>query len=552
MWKFVFRASRGHRKMMLLGFVLTMITLLAAVALLATAGWFISASAFAGLALASSFGFDYFLPAASVRMFAMARIASRYGERIVNHDATFRILSSLRVWLYRKLEPKSIAQLLNFRSADLLNRMLSDIDALTNVFLRITLPVAAAIAMLLLLTLFLWFISPNVAIVVLVAFLVSMMVLLIMARILGEKPGKELVGVRANLRVHTVDCAKGLADLLMSGQWLKYRGLVEQGHAKLIAVQRKMAHIQGLTAALYTVLLGGTLLLVSIFAIHDVDLHRMGGALIALCIFAVMGAFEAIMPLPRAFQYLSETHRASARLTELTDDQHNMCFAEATAQQPQESSIALRQVSFDYGAQKIFDQLDLQINSGEKLGIVGPTGSGKSTLLHLMARTMDPQAGQLTLGAVAIEQLAEADLRQHITMITQRVHIFNGTLRENLLIANPEATDAELIAALEQIQLGGYLAQLTDGLDTWLGEAGAKVSGGQARRIALARAILHNAPIWLLDEPTEGLDSKTEADLLKVLAELIKDKTVVMVSHREAPLQLVDRILPIQKLVSMH
>lgn len=550
--RFFLKLAMVHWRNMLLGLVLALLTLLASVALLSLSGWFISAAAFAGLTAIAASQFNYFLPAAGVRFFALLRIASRYGERLVNHNVTFRILSRLRLWLYQHLEPLAPAYLLKFRSAELLNRMTADVEAMDNLFLRVLIPTLVALLTMILLGVALYTLSHFTAMLITVCLFFSLFCLPALGRCLAKKTGGLLVEVRAHLRVLVVDIVQGLPELLLANQAQRYVAHVAKSDAQLIGLQRKMAHIQGVTSGLYVLLLGMTLLLLAMVSVHYAHQHVFSGAMIALMLLGVMGAFEAIMPLPRAFQYLSETKASAQRLMAVQDEKPAVFFTSVTLTPPHDASICLQRVSFGYQPapmQHLFKNVTLSIPHRQKLGIVGATGSGKSTLLHLIARSFNVDAGVIKIGGVDLTGLSEVDLRAQITMITQRIHIFNGTLRENLCIAQPEASDDALLQALAAVQLSDYVVELKQGLDTWLGEAGVKLSGGQARRVALARAILHNAPIWLLDEPTEGLDFETETALLSVLKTLIHDKTVVMVSHREAPLQLMDKKVHIEMLV---
>lgn len=534
---------------MLLGFVLALMTLLAGISLLSLSGWFISATAFAGLTAATAAAFNYFLPAAGVRLFALTRIGSRYGERIVNHDVTFKILSQLRVWLYQHLEPLAPAYLLRFRSADLLTRMVSDINAMDNLFLRVVVPTMVSVLTIVLLGLFVSYFSLSIAVVIAVCLFLSLLILPVLGRFLARQLGSALLVGHMQLRTSVLDIVQGLPELLLAGQVERHIHQATIKSSACIELQHKMAKVEGLTSAVYVLLLGGALLGVAIFAVYDTHLKLLDGAIIALLLFAVMGAFEAIMPLPRAFQYLSETKTAGERLIAVKKESPAVAFVVQSAAQPQDGSIAFQNVSFGYQTTPLFEGVNCAIGSGEKLGIIGATGSGKSTLLHLIARSFDVSSGRIVIGGVGLDTLSETDLRAQMTMITQRVHIFNDTLRENLRIAKPNATDEELRQALEKVRLGDYVQQLKTGLNTWLGEAGMKLSGGQARRVALARAVLHDAPIWLLDEPTEGLDVATELQLLATLQTVTKNKTVVMVSHREAPLQYVDRIVAFDDMV---
>ena len=267
------------------------------------------------------------------------------------------------------------------------------------------------------------------------------------------------------------------------------------------------------------------------------------GALIALFVFCALAAFEALAPVTGAFQHLGQVIASALRITELTEQQPEVTFPDTGSPVSEQVTLTLHDVSFSYPGQtqKALDTLSLQAQPGEHIAILGRTGCGKSTLLQLLTRAWDPQHGEILINEQPISALSETTLRQSISVVPQRVHLFSATLRDNLLLAAPHASDDTLSAMLCRVGLDKLLEG--DGLNAWLGEGGRQLSGGELRRLAIARALLHDAPLMLLDEPTEGLDATTESQMLELIGDVMRDKTVLMVTHRLRGLSRFDQII---------
>jgi ATP-binding cassette subfamily C protein CydC len=276
-----------------------------------------------------------------------------------------------------------------------------------------------------------------------------------------------------------------------------------------------------------------------------VDAGRLTTPQLAMLALAVMAAFEAVSALPTAYQYLGQTHRSGARLQEVTEAPPAVRYPQQTGHPKGEWNIDLRSVTFYYqGAHRpALDRIDLYIAAGRKVAVMGDTGAGKSTLLYLLARFEDPQEGSIRLAGQALADFAETDLRRAVCIIDQRSHIFSGTIRDNLLLARPDADDQQLWDALDVVRMRDFVSTLPEGLNTWVGEAGRLLSGGQAKRLAVGRLLLSEAPIWILDEPTEGLDAETADAMIKELLERGKTKTLMVVTHRAEVVQRFDDVV---------
>ncbi len=534
-----------HWKLLSIGMLLALITIIAGTALLAVSGWFISAAAFAGLTLSASLAFNFYLPAAVVRALAIIRIVSRYGERVLSHEATFHILSQLRVWLYQHLLPLMPGYLLVRRSSDLLARMVNDVEAMDHVYLRIVSPLVVAVIVLALLCAVLHAFSINIAWTVFVLMIVIAIVLPALSYCLARKPGEQQAKMHSVLRAHSVEFFQGLTALLCFNAAKQQINALAADDQALHHAQRQMASNKAMTTGLITLLSGITVWVAMYLGIPLVHLHQLNGANLALIALLIFGAFEAIMPLTLAFQAWRKTAYSAKRLTAIAKEKPAIEFVPSSVAQPQNAQLCFDKVSIAYRTgHPVIDDFSLTINPGERIAIVGPTGCGKTSIINSLLRFIPLTSGSISLGGVSIDQLTEADLRRMITLVDQRPHVFNGTIANNLRIAKTDATEQEMHAALASAQLDEFIAKLDAGLDTWVGEGGKNLSGGQARRLVIARALLHDAPIVILDEPTEGLDSITAQKVMRSLNSLMQNRSVILISHKPQDVAaLVERIV---------
>lgn len=533
---------RQHWGRLSLGILLAVLTLIGSIGLLSLSGWFIAATAVAGLVITRSAEFNYMMPAGGVRFLSVSRTAARWAERVVSHDATFRLLATLRTWFFQRLAPLGPGQLKDLRDGDLLNRMVADIDALDHLYLRLITPVVAgAVAILALMGLIAFFDTRLSLILGGTLFALLLLFPLVFYR-LGLKPGQALSERLTGLRLALGDWLEAQSELAVFGATQAQRQRLHEQEQALLNGQRAMARLTGLSQALITSLNGWVLLLMIWLGWEQMGSATPPGPLLALLVFATLASFEALAPVANAFQHLGHTLSAAQRLRPILEMEPDQQFGDKTAPETFES-LSIDALGYQYpGAlDPVLDNLNLTLKAGEKVAILGRTGCGKSTLLDLLTRQFSPQQGQIRLNGEALESYQHRALTQTLCHISQRVHIFNDTLADNLRIAAPQATDAQLVVALEQVELG-YLAA-EQGLMQWLGEGGRQLSGGERRRLGLARALLHPAPVLLLDEPTEGLDEGTEARVLAAMLAHRPDRTLLYITHRRAALAQMARVL---------
>lgn len=528
-----------------LGMLLAFATLAASIGLLTLSGWFISASAVAGLTIARE-TFNYMLPGGGVRGLAMARTAGRWGERVVSHNATFKLLTDLRIFFFKKLAPLIPGRISSLRDADLLNRLVADVDAMDHVYLRLISPVTVGVLGIACLTAFLMWFDSSLGLLLGGILAVMLLVWPILFYKLGKKNGGELTQNKADLRVTTLDWLEGYSELTLFGAEDRYRNAILESQKKLMANQFVNANLTGMASAILMLLNGWTLVLILWLSADGVG-GNAPDPFIALMAFATMASFELLMPIAGAFQYLGQTLSSARRLNEITLAEPDVVFNGTDSELPESLNIKFENVTFRYpdSDRDVVNNIDLDIPANTKLAVVGQTGSGKSTLIQLLTRYWDVNEGSISIAGKNITQWSEAQLRDSISVVSQRVDVLNGSLRDNLLIAAPEASDSLLGETLTKVGLEKLLEDT--GLDTWLGDGGRHLSGGEKRRIGIARALLHNAPILLLDEPTEGLDKQTEKTIMALFQEHFANKTVIFITHRLVELDSMDSICLIEQ-----
>jgi len=530
-----------------LGLVLMITGLASSIGLLTTSGWFLAATAIAGLGTL----FNFFYPSASVRGLAIGRTLFRYFEKLVTHDATFRILAKLRVQVFEKIIPLSPAVLNRYRNSDLLNRLVSDVDTLDSLYLRLIAPFITAIFVILAMCIGLSFINAPLALGLGVSLLLLVFVIPTVFYQLGKKFGDKLVHSRALYRTQFLEFIQAQAELLLFNAEDKLKDNMAKTEANWQADQQKEANLSGFSTALSLFLNGliiAAMLWFSSQAEFGNDEYRM--AFIALFTFAALASFEILMPLGSAFLHIGQVIASAERVTDIIEQQPLVTFnGKAEFDQNATTLIETKDLSFTYPERqnRALENLNLTIQKGKKVAILGKTGSGKSTLLQLLVRNYDANQGQLFLAGKPIADYAEDTLRSQFCFLTQRVHVFSDTLRQNLQFASAvNISDEKMIEVLNQVGLGKLLEQ-EQGLDIWLGDGGRPLSGGEQRRLGLARILLNDAPILLLDEPTEGLDRETERQILRLILAHAENKTLIMVTHRLTAIEQFDELFVIDE-----
>jgi ATP-binding cassette subfamily C protein CydC len=539
--------SRRYLGWMALGALLSTVTVLANIGLLAVAGWFLAAMAVAG---AAGVLMNYLLPAALIRLFAILRAGGRYLERLVTHEATFRLLSELRVWFYERLEPLAPARLQQYRGSDLFSRIQSDIDTLHHAYLRVLVPVLVAVVGVTVVVSVLSLYSSRVALLVLVLLLVAGVAIPLIMRRAGERSGAWVVETRAGLRSTLVDTVQGMGELRIYGAAERQAQQIEHLTQRISAEQMRLSRLsgaaEGSVGLCANLAMWGTVLLAAAL----VGRGSLQPPELPMLALLVLASFEAVGPLPLAFQKLGETFAAARRVFELVDAQPQILPVRTPSPLPLDSSLVLRGVRLRYDPQApwALDGLDLELAAGKCVAVVGPSGAGKSSIVRVAVRFWEFQEGEVQLGGHDLRSYRSEDVRDRIAVVSQDTHLFNATILENLRIAAPAADEQAIVRATRAAQIHDFIAGLPEGYNTYVGEAGVRLSAGQARRVAIARALLKDAPILLLDEPTENLDAQTERAVLEAIDRLMTGRTVLLITHKLAVVQSrVDEVLVLEK-----
>jgi thiol reductant ABC exporter CydC subunit len=537
------RLSRPPRARVAGSVVLGALAVLSGVGLMAFAGYLISRSAERPPVLSLT------VVIVAVRFFGLARPLTRYCERLTSHDLAFRLLARLRVAFFRKLEPLVPARVEGYRKGDLLARMVGDVDALQNLFLRgLTPPLVALLAGAVSVCVCAAFL-PAAGLVLAAGLLGGGVVVPIVAALAGRRFGARQVGVRAELTVELVELLRGAPELVVLGADRAALERVAALDAELTRSARGEALASGLVEGLGVTIAGLTVAGVLSVCVAATAAGALDRVLVATLALLAMASFEAVAPLPSAALRLQATLDSGRRLLAIAGREPAVTDSARPAALTPGSSVALEDVGFDYGNDESWDLsgIDLRLAPGRRVALVGRSGAGKSTVAALLVRFLDPSEGRVALSDIDLRDLRQRDVRSRITLDSQDAYLFSTTIRENVRLARPGADDGEIEQALRRARIWDWAGALPDGLDTFVGEEGESVSGGERRRIALARTFLADAPVIVLDEPTGHLDPETAEALIADVLRGADSRSVLLITHRPEGLDLVDEVVTLRR-----
>jgi ATP-binding cassette subfamily C protein CydC len=534
----VLRLALPFWRGMALATLLGVLTIASSVSLMATSAWLISKAA-----LQPSIA-ELSVAVVGVRFFGIARGVFRYLERLVSHETTFRLLAHLRVEFYKAVEPLAPARLISIRSGDLLSRVIDDIENLQNLYLRAVAPPLVAVVLAVLLTGFLNLFDPLTAFTALIFMLTASILVPLLAWWGNERSGKRRVAVRAELNAMLVDNIQGMAETLLYGQTQAQLNRIQSLSDQLMCEERRIARFDALQLA-FSVFLTSTAALV----VLAVAIPRIEGIFLATVTLATTAVFEAFTPLAQAAVHLGANAQAARRLFEIADMPPVVTDPLSSASAPDHPTLEIIDLSFRYAvdAPLTLDGISLSLQPGQRIAILGESGSGKSTLVNLLLRFWDYDKGQIVLGGHELHAYNQTDVRNVFGVMTQRTHLFNTTIGENIRIARADASLEEIQAVAQQAQIHDFILSLPEGYDTFVGEDGSQLSGGERQRIALARVLLRNAPILILDEATANLDAITERAVMETILRVTAGRSLLIFTHRHILLDQMDQVCIIHK-----
>jgi ATP-binding cassette, subfamily C, bacterial CydC len=531
--------AAAPRSRVALAVVLGALTIAFGVGLMATAGYLISRAAERPAVLSLTTAI------VAVRFFGLGRPILRYLERLVSHDIAFRALTRVRGYTYERIEPLAPAGLEGYRRGDLLSRFVADVDALQNLHLRGVGPPLVALAAGALSVGATAAILPSAGLVLAAGLLVGGTLVPAAAVAVGARAAGRQAAARGRLAAELVDVVRAAPELAVYGQEDERLGRVLAADKALVDVTRRDALAGGIGDGLGLVVTGMTVAAVLALAVSAHTHRELDRVLIALLALLALASFEAVQPLPAAARELMATITAGRRLLEVADREPAVVDPVAPAPAPPDRpAIELENVCARYGAgeRPALEGFNLRLEPGRRVALVGPSGAGKTTVANLLLRFLDPEAGRVTVAGRDLREYRQQDVRRAIALAGQESYLFSTSIRENVRLARPGATDAELEQALRRAQIWDWVESLPQGWDTLVGEEGREVSGGQRQRIALARALLADSGVLVLDEPTGHLDAATAADLMRDVFDAAGGRSVLLITHRPEGLDLVDEV----------
>jgi ATP-binding cassette subfamily C protein CydC len=479
----------------------------------------------------------------AVRFFGTARAGFRYVDRYFSHDATLRWLRDLKTAIYTALEPRDFVVLKGYSSGDLMTRISSDVDSLQNLLVGLYEPVfVAAIGILIVLAVGLLF-NWRIAIGLMAMLLATGLVLAGASRYLSNRSAGMLVNLRSELSIYLVQTLHGLADVWALNLQSQAQRDIQTLQTRIRESKQQLARLSGIFSGLSVAVSWIGMWIILLVGVWDVNHHLLRPIFLPVVALLTLASFELVNGLPTAFLNAGGLARAHARVVELTNAPLEHVRDSRHIRSENNLELVFNQVSVQLDSRTVLADVSFRLGPGERIALIGSNGSGKSTVINVATGLLPWQTGSVQLDNADVRRWNPEQLRQQFGVVTQFPHIFHTTLRENLLIARPSASAQEIAEAIEMTGLDSLLRTLPNGLDTVVGERGASLSGGEVKRVALARVILKKAPLILLDAPTEGLDPISERTVMRSLLEWAQPRPVLWIAHSLLSLDLADEIL---------
>lgn len=537
------RFTRAAWKGMIVALLLAAMTIICSIGLMGTSAYLISFAA-----LQPSIAYLQ-VAIVGVRFFGIGRGVFRYLERLASHSINLKLLAEIRLWVYRKLEPLVPAGIMGRKSGDVLAILTSDIDTLENLYVRVLAPPVTAVLIAAGMFLFMSYLDQQLVLILMAGMLIGGGILPIIIFGLSRNPGRKVIQKRAELNSLVTSTLQGTGELLVFGAEGKQKSILEDISVDYGKAQIQLARINGFGAGMISWIINITVLGMLAAAIPLVRNGNLNGVMLAVVTLMTAASFEAILPLVQSGQQMEPAIEAGRRIFALTDSEPEIKEPLISAKLPNNFDIQINELTFGYPEtpKSAITGITLSIPECKRIAFVGPSGGGKSTLVNLLARTWDYSSGSIKLGGLELNKLLTGVAWERISLLTQNPVILTDTLRKNLQIGKEKSTDTQLITALEMVRLGDWFRGLPVGLETWLGERGARMSAGERQRLSIARMYLRDCPIQIFDEPTANLDLGTEREILELVLGNSAKKTIIWVTHRLVCLDQMDEIVFIEK-----
>jgi len=479
-----------------------------------------------------------------VRFFGISRGIFRYLERYISHNVTFKLLAKFRVWFFKSLIPIVPSKTIDFSSGDLLSRSIEDIESIEHVFVRVISPpfifVATSLLMFGLLNIF----SLTYSLIFIFIFFTSAIGIPLLTFLLSNKTSKTITTLKSNLKEFSIDNLQGISELIFYNQKDKWINDFDVLNNKLIKAQSRMNNIQSLHESLTGLMMNLTVIIMLFAAIPDVTSGILEGVYLSVISIGIMASFEAVAQIPQAFQYLGKSTEAGKRLFEITETTNQSPYQNTVTEFSSDYNLRLDNISFSYNNKtNALSNISFSVNPGEKVAIVGASGAGKSTLVNILTKLWDYNSGDIFLGSLNYKNISDDRIRNIISVVPQKVHLFTGTIKENLLVAKPDATDEELMLTLSEVNLNTFVNDLPEKLNANIGELGKKLSGGESKRLTIARALLKDSQIIIFDEINSHVDNLTEKKILETISKIKTDKSILFITHRIVQMEIFDKII---------
>ncbi|MDA3859821.1 MAG: thiol reductant ABC exporter subunit CydC [Melioribacteraceae bacterium] len=466
-----------------------------------------------------------------VRFFGISRGLLRYAERLFSHEVTFALLAKFRVWFFKSIEPLFPSKTGRFTSGDLLTRVVSDVENLEHIFIRVISPPFIALAVALAVSIIFAFFNHTLIIAFLIPYLLAGVGVPFLTYKLSAKYGEDIILLRSRLTEISLDGIEGKRELISFGKVEKHNAEFNDVNQRIIKLQRKMKLISGMNESLIGLMMNIAVITIFVASVPLVKSNLISGTSLSVLALGTMAAFEAVLPIPLALQYLNSSIKAGDRLFQITEQVVE--DKEAITHELKGENIELTNVNFSYTAnEEVLKEISIKINTKEKIAIIGGSGAGKSSIINLLLNFWKINSGSITIDNIDYKGISEEEIREKYSVIPQKVFLFSDTLKGNLLIAKPDATDEELWAALQKAELKEFAETLPNKLNTWIGNHGKQLSGGERKRVAIARAILRDAEIFICDEITADLDSVNEMNIINTIHSVTKEKSLIFITHR--------------------